>query len=88
MIVVEDVQIIPQQVIIGQQFRLKVRAYEEIEWAEGTLENPIEYKHMMDVTEGLYYKYSKSIWRCLKSKSPCLLFPGTAPNVWEKVKNI
>lgn len=59
-----------------------------LEWAEGTLENPIEYKHMMDVTEGLYYKYSKSIWRCLKSKSPCLVFPGTAPTVWEKVKNI
>ena len=59
-----------------------------LEWAEGTLENPIEYKHMMDVTAGLYYKYSKSIWKCLESKSPCLLFPGTAPNVWEKVKNI
>lgn len=59
-----------------------------LEWREGTLENPIEYKHMMDVTAGLYYKYSKSIWLCLKSKSPCLIFPGTAPSVWEKAKNI
>lgn len=63
-------------------------AIDALEWREGTLENPIEYKHMMDVTAGLYYKYSKSIWLCLQSKSPCLLFPGTAPNVWEKVKNI
>lgn len=59
-----------------------------LEWKEGTLENPIEYKPMMDVTAGLYYKHSKSIWLCLQSKSPCLLFPGTVPNVWEKVKNI
>lgn len=59
-----------------------------LEWADGTLENPIEYKHMMDVTAGLYYKYSKSIWLCLQSKSPCLIFPGTAPSVWQKAKNI
>ena len=59
-----------------------------LEWREGTLENPIEYKHMMDVTAGLYYKYSKSIWLCLQSKSPCLIFPGTAPSIWKKAKNI
>lgn len=59
-----------------------------LEWREGTLENPIEYKHLMDVTAGLYYKYSKSIWLCLESRSPCLVFPGTAPRVWEKAKNI
>ena len=59
-----------------------------LEWREGTLNNPIEYKHMMDVTAGLYYKYSKSIWLCLESRSPCLVFPGTASNVWEKAKNI
>lgn len=59
-----------------------------LEWAEGTLENPIEYKHFMPVTAGLYYKYSKSIWKCLQSKSSCLVFPGTAPDMWEKIKNI
>lgn len=151
MIVVEDVQIIPQQVIIGQQFRLKVRAYEEIqyanttqlqqaidmvnqynpsdykdftgvasnrdaglillhehptidrqdevdaaaqaifdviaalEWAEGQKNNPIPYKHLMEVTQGLYYSYKGNIYRCLLSASSSLMFPGTAPKYWEKI---
>lgn len=151
MIVVEDVQIIPPQVIVGQQFRLRVRAYEEIQyantsalaaainaanvlnpadysnfgvvaatrdagqallasnptadrqadvdaaaqaitdaiaelqWAEGTLNNPIPYKHLMEVTQGLYYSYKGNIYRCLRSASSSLMFPGTAPKYWEKI---
>lgn len=54
-----------------------------LEWREGTLENPIEYEYMMDVTAGLYYKYRNKNWLCLESKSPCLILPGTSSKVWE-----
>lgn len=151
MIVVEDVQIIPPQVIVGQQFRLKVRAHEEIQqantsalaaainaanalnpadysnfgavsaardagqvllttnptidrqaevdaaaqaitdaiaelqWAEGTINNPIPYRHLMSVTEGLYYSYKGKTYRCLWSTSTSLTLPGTAPSYWQPV---
>lgn len=52
-------------------------------WKEGTLNNPIKYEYMMDVTAGLYYNYRNKNWLCLKSKSPCLILPGTSSEVWE-----
>lgn len=86
MIVIDEIVRTPAgRLLVGEQFLLQVKAHDA---AQGTIDNPIEYKHMMDVTAGLYYKYSKSIWLCLKSKSPCLIFPGTAPSIWEKAKNI
>ncbi|HIT53139.1 MAG TPA: hypothetical protein IAD07_04285 [Candidatus Fimivicinus intestinavium] len=151
MIVVDDVQIIPPQLIVGQQFRLRLRAHEEIQyadtsglaaainaanalnpadytdfgpvsaavsagqallnanptvdrqaevdaaaqaihnaiaalqWAEGTINNPIPYRHLMSVTEGLYYSYNGNTYRCLRSESSSLMVPGTAPRYWERV---
>lgn len=54
-----------------------------LEWREGTLNNPIKYEYMMDVTAGLYYNYRNKNWLCLESKSPCLILPGTSSKVWE-----
>ena len=35
-----------------------------LEWAEGHRNNPIPYRHLMSVTEGLYYSYNGHIYRC------------------------
>ncbi len=153
MIVVDDVQLIPALITVGERFRLRVKAHDDaapqyadtslleqaidmvhlyyppdykdfsgveaakaagqallvehptidrqeeadaaaqaifdaiaaLELAEGMKENPIPYKHMMQVTEGLYYSYRGDIYRCLKSASSSLMIPGTAPKYWEKI---
>ena len=56
-----------------------------LEWAEGHRNNPIPYKHLMSVTEGLYYSYNGHIYRCLQSASSSMMIPGTAPRYWEAV---
>lgn len=56
-----------------------------LEWREGTLNNPIPYKHLMSVTEGLYYRYNDKTYRCLWSTSHSLTLPGAAPNYWQPV---
>lgn len=60
-------------------------AIDALEWAEGTLNNPIPYKHLMSVTEGLYYSYKGKTYRCLWSTSTSLTLPGAAPNYWQPV---
>lgn len=153
MIVVDEVQLIPAQVTVGERFRLRVKAHDDaapqyadtsllalaidmvhlynppdykdfsgveeakaagqalleehptidrqadvdaaaqaifdaiaaLEWAEGMRENPIPYKHLMKVTQGLYYSYQGNIYRCLQSASSSMIVPGTAPTYWEKV---
>ena len=56
-----------------------------LEWAEGHSNNPIPYRHLMSVTEGLYYSYNGHIYRCLQSASSSMMIPGTAPRYWEAV---
>lgn len=56
-----------------------------LEWREGTINNPIPYKHLMSVTEGLYYSYNGKTYRCLWSTSTSLTLPGAAPNYWQPV---
>ena len=56
-----------------------------LEWAEGHCNNPIPYRHLMSVTEGLYYSYNGHIYRCLQSASSSMMIPGTAPRYWEAV---
>ena len=56
-----------------------------LEWAEGHRNNPIPYKHLMSVTEGLYYSYNGHTYRCLKSASSSMMIPGTSPRYWEAV---
>ena len=56
-----------------------------LEWAEGHRNNPIPYRHLMSVTEGLYYSYNGHIYRCLQSASSSMMIPGTAPRYWEEV---
>ncbi len=56
-----------------------------LEWAEGHRNNPIPYKHLMSVTEGLYYSYKGKTYRCLWSTSTSLTLPGAAPNYWQPV---
>lgn len=56
-----------------------------LEWREGTLNNPIPYKHLMSVTEGLYYSYRGNTYRCLWSTSTSLTLPGAAPSYWQPV---
>ena len=56
-----------------------------LEWREGTINNPIPYKHLMSVTEGLYYSYKGNTYRCLWSTSTSLTLPGAAPNYWQPV---
>lgn len=56
-----------------------------LEWAEGHRNNPIPYKHLMSVTEGLYYSYKGNTYRCLWSTSTSLTLPGAAPNYWQPV---
>lgn len=56
-----------------------------LEWREGTINNPIPYKHLMSVTEGLYYSYKGKTYRCLWSTSTSLTLPGAAPNYWQPV---
>ena len=56
-----------------------------LEWAEGHRNNPIPYRHLMSVTEGLYYSYNGHIYRCLQSASSSMMVPGTAPRYWEAV---
>ena len=56
-----------------------------LEWAEGHRNNPIPYRHLMSVTEGLYYNYNGHIYRCLQSASSSMMIPGTAPRYWEAV---
>ena len=153
MIVVDDVQLIPAQVTVGERFRLRVKARDDadvkyadtslleqaidmvhlyyppdykdfsgvdaavaaaqallnakptadrqeevdaaamaifdaigaLEWREGTINNPIPYKHLMSVTEGLYYSYKGNTYRCLWSTSTSLTLPGAAPNYWQPV---
>ena len=55
------------------------------EWREGTLNNPIPYKHLMSVTEGLYYSYRGNTYRCLWSTATSLTLPGAAPSYWQPV---
>ncbi len=56
-----------------------------LEWVEGTINNPIPYKHLMSVTEGLYYSYKGNTYRCLWSTSTSLTLPGAAPSYWQPV---
>ena len=56
-----------------------------LEWAEGHRNNPIPYRHLMSVTEGLYYSYNGNTYRCLRSASSSMMIPGTAPRYWEAV---
>ena len=56
-----------------------------LEWAEGHRNNPIPYRHLMSVTEGLYYSYNGHIYRCLQSASSSMMVPGTASRYWEAV---
>ena len=56
-----------------------------LEWAEGHRNNPIPYRHLMSVTEGLYYSYNGHTYRCLRSASSSLMVPGTAPRYLEAV---
>lgn len=56
-----------------------------LEWAEGHRNNPIPYRHLMSVTEGLYYSYNGNTYRCLWSASSSMMIPGTAPRYWEEV---
>lgn len=56
-----------------------------LEWREGTINNPIPYKHLMSVTEGLYYSYKGNTYRCLWSTSTSLTLPGAAPSYWQPV---
>lgn len=56
-----------------------------LEWAEGHRNNPIPYRHLMSVTEGLYYSYNGHTYRCLRSASSSLMVPDTAPRYWERV---
>ena len=56
-----------------------------LERREGTINNPIPYKHLMSVTEGLYYSYKGNTYRCLWSTSTSLTLPGTAPSYWQPV---
>lgn len=56
-----------------------------LEWAEGHRNNPIPYRHLMSVTEGLYYSYNGNTYRCLWSASSSMMIPGTAPRYWEAV---
>lgn len=56
-----------------------------LEWREGTIKNPIPYKHLMSVTEGLYYRYNDKTYRCLWSTSHSLTLPGAAPSYWQPV---
>ena len=53
-----------------------------LEWAEGHRNNPIPYRHLMSVTEGLYYSYNGHIYRCLQSASSSMMIPGTAPRLF------
>lgn len=56
-----------------------------LEWAEGHKNNPIPYKHLMKVTQGLYYSYQGNIYLCLQTASSSMMVPGTAPKYWKKV---
>ena len=56
-----------------------------LEWAEGHSNNPIPYRHLMSVTEGLYYSYADQLWLCKSDMAPCIWIPGTAPTMWEAV---
>lgn len=56
-----------------------------LEFREGMLNNPIPYKHLMSVTEGLYYSYKGKTYRCLWSTSHSLTLPGAAPDYWQPV---
>lgn len=56
-----------------------------LEWAERHRNNPIPYRHLMSVTEGLYYSYNGNTYRCLWSASSSMMIPGTAPRYWEAV---
>ena len=56
-----------------------------LEWAEVHRNNPIPYRHLMSVTEGLYYSYNGNTYRCLWSASSSMMIPGTAPRYWEAV---
>ena len=56
-----------------------------LQWREGTINNPIPYRHLMSVTEGLYYSYNGNTYRCLRSASSSMMIPGTAPRYWEAV---
>ncbi len=56
-----------------------------LQWREGTINNPIPYRHLMSVTEGLYYSYNGHTYRCLRSASSSTIVPGTAPRYWERV---
>ena len=60
-------------------------AISTLEWAEGHRNNPIPYRHLMSVTEGLYYSYNGNTYRCLWSASSSMMIPGTAPRYWEAV---
>ena len=83
MIAIDDVQLQPKRVPVGGNYLLRIKLHEE--WAEGTLNNPIPYKHLMSVTEGLYYSYKGNTYRCLWSTSTSLTLPGTAPSYWQPV---
>lgn len=60
-------------------------AIDALEWVEGHRNNPIPYRHLMSVTEGLYYSYNGHTYRCLQSASSSMTIPGTAPRYWEAV---
>lgn len=83
MIVIDDVQLTPKRVLVIGNFLLRVKLHEE--WAEGTLNNPIPYKHLMSVTKGLYYSYQGNTYLCLQSASSSLTVPGAAPKHWQQV---
>ncbi|MCI6401294.1 MAG: hypothetical protein SPF51_09285 [Candidatus Fimivicinus sp.] len=76
---------IDRQAEVDHRAQAILDAIAGLEWREGTLNNPIPYKHLMSVTEGLYYSYKGETYRCLWSTSHSLTLPGAAPNYWKPV---
>ena len=73
-----------QQAEVDAAAQAILNALAALQWKEGALRNPIPYKAMMSVTEGLYYSYNGNVYRCKQSASICLVLPGTLSSWWEK----
>lgn len=52
--------------------------------AAGTQDDPIPYTYGMDVTAGLYYSYTGSLWIAKTDMAPCV-WPPADGNEWEEV---
>lgn len=74
-----------QQADVDAAAQAILNALAALQWKEGALRNPIPYKSMMSVTQGLHYSYNGNVYLCKQSASVCLVIPGTLSSWWEKV---